>query len=346
MSFGVPAKATPPSNAASRRAVLAVMSLAGALDFGLLYLLVKSGRATDLATSSRFATSGLLALACLAAAMLSLSGRSRRFTASLWIGLVAIDLIWLNLSILEVRPMETALSERSGLAMKLVAQRDGERTFSPSYSLPQQTAAAYGLELAEGVNPLQLRAYRDFMSAAVGFSASGYSVTLPPFPSGDPSAPWPMSLDTQRLGLLGVGDILAEYPIAAAEGLELEATVEGVYWYRNRDVRPRAWVLEDDRQLLGPWRPAEQVAWSPNRVSVEAEWPGTLVLSEVAYPGWTAWVDGQETGIEVVGGLLRGVRLAAGDHEIMFRYRPWTVFLGVGLTLLASLTLALAWRRR
>ena len=350
--------------AASRRAVLAVMSLAGALDLGLLFLLAKSGGATDLATSLRFATSALLALACLAAALLPHSGGLRRSKASLWIGLVAIDLIWLNLSILEVRPLEAALSERAGLAIELVAQQDGERVFSPSYSLPQQTAAAYGIELADGVNPLQLRAYRDFMATATGFTPAGYSVTLPPFPTGDPSTPWPMSLDTKRLGLLSVGDILAEYPIAAepfvptngirraapggaaAEGLELVATVEGVFWYRNRNVRPRAWVLVDDDQLLGPWKAAGQVKWSPNRVSVEAQGPGTLVLSEVAFPGWSVWVDGGKTELRLVGGLLRGVSLTPGEHEIVFRYRPWTVLLGVGLTLVASLTLALVWRRR
>jgi uncharacterized membrane protein YfhO len=95
----------------------------------------------------------------------------------------------------------------------------------------------------------------------------------------------------------------------------------------------------------GQWRPPESIDRQPNRIVVLAEGPGRLVLSEIAYPGWTASVDGRRSSSETVDGLLRGVELAAGRHEVRFEFRPSSVYVGLSLTLVSLAALAYLWRR-
>jgi hypothetical protein len=61
-----------------------------------------------------------------------------------------------------------------------------------------------------------------------------------------------------------------------------------------------------------------------NQVIIEthSQRPGILVLTDVFYPGWKAYVDGKPTEVFRVDGLVRGVLLDKGSHTVMFRYLP------------------------
>jgi hypothetical protein len=76
-------------------------------------------------------------------------------------------------------------------------------------------------------------------------------------------------------------------------------------------------------------------------VRLEADMParGLVVLSEVYYPGWQARVDGQKVPIRRVDTLLRAVELPAGHHEVVMEFRPSSVYLGAGLSLLTFVLL-------
>ena len=90
----------------------------------------------------------------------------------------------------------------------------------------------------------------------------------------------------------------------------------------------------------------------PERVEVDvsARRPGLLVLSDLEYPGWKAEVGGEETDIERVDYLMRGVRVPAGDSTVTFSYRPLSFTVGWVVSLLALAgvvtTGALGWRGR
>ncbi len=256
--------------------------------------------------------------------------------------LVVIDLGLMNASLLEPKSLED-VTERPGF------MDDGNwqqgRIFSPSYSVPQHIAAAEGLELADGVNPLQLATYRDFMASATGFSTDAYSVTLPPFPSGDPGDDWGPEINAQQLGLLNVSWVVSAYPLEA-EGLALEQVIDDLHVYHNDDVRSRAWVESEEQAADPSWVAAEILEWTPSRVIVTASGPGRLVLSEIDYPGWTAEVDGERVEIETAYDVLRSVVLPPGEHEVVFCFHGWMVGIGAALTLLTLLALAvLRWRR-
>jgi hypothetical protein len=73
--------------------------------------------------------------------------------------------------------------------------------------------------------------------------------------------------------------------------------------------------------------------------------PGLLVVSEGYYPGWQATVDGAAAPIFRVNVMMRGVILAAGEHEIVFRFRSPSVAAGAIVSALAIALLIVAHRR-
>jgi len=66
---------------------------------------------------------------------------------------------------------------------------------------------------------------------------------------------------------------------------------------------------------------------------------GLLVLSDLYYPGWKAKVNRREAEIVKAFGILRGVVVGKGRSEVVFYYRPLSLYLGI---LVSMLTVA-AW---
>ncbi len=60
--------------------------------------------------------------------------------------------------------------------------------------------------------------------------------------------------------------------------------------------------------------------------------PAFLVLSDVNYPGWEATLDGSPTHVFQTDYVLRGVLLPAGEHTVLFRFRPRSLHLGALMT--------------
>ncbi|MCS6964237.1 MAG: YfhO family protein, partial [Thermoflexus sp.] len=67
------------------------------------------------------------------------------------------------------------------------------------------------------------------------------------------------------------------------------------------------------------------------------------------YPGWEVLVNGQPAPLVRANVVLMAVPLSAGESEVIFRYRPWSFYVGAiisGATLLiAGLAALLAIRR-
>jgi hypothetical protein len=267
------------------------------------------------------------------------------YRALAWLVLIVGDLLWVNAQLMEVRSQDILLSERMVLAEKIASAPQDGRIFSPSYSLPYQTAVQVGLEMVDGINPLQVKAFRNFMANATGFSSENYSVTLPPFPNGDPKQPWGIEIDSLKLGQLNVAYVISEYPIESID-LTLMEKDQAVYIYQNELARPRAWIQNSQDLSDQVWQEIDSIMWMPNRITIKVKGPGTLVLSEIAYPGWKVTVDGTKAELHAMDNLLRSVNLIPGNHEVVFSFQPWTVYLGGGITLVTLLALILIWMRR
>lgn len=79
------------------------------------------------------------------------------------------------------------------------------------------------------------------------------------------------------------------------------------------------------------------------RVKIRSMDEGWLVWSEVWYPGWRAFLDGEGVPILRANYLFQAVRVAPGEHEVFFVYRPTAFYAGAALSLLTMALLFVAW---
>ena len=155
--------------------------------------------------------------------------------------------------------------------------------------------------------------------------------------------------------------------------LDLLGFADSVYLYRNRQAAPRSFIVprtvsvQNEAQALQALgatgfspcsfaiiessdlqsTPSDVSAscvgiatiekYEPSAVEIHAETPvdAMLVLNDAYYPGWQVTVDGKEQHIYRVDGEFRGVRLMAGEHEVIFAFRPRSVIFGGVLSALS-----------
>ena len=141
------------------------------------------------------------------------------------VGLIAIDLMSVDWAVYRVVDVDAAFSPGRAVADWLKQQPGEFRVYSPSLSIPQHVAQQFNLQLADGVDPLQLARYVQLMQQATGVGAWGYSVTLPPFPGIQTDADVSTALkdvmpNAALLGLLNVKYIVADFPIESPDLIE------------------------------------------------------------------------------------------------------------------------------
>lgn len=85
----------------------------------------------------------------------------------------------------------------------------------------------------------------------------------------------------------------------------------------------------------------EITSWSPNKIELSADLsaPGFLVLSEVWYPAWNAYVDGEDVRVYKADYVLRSVFLPEGHHSIVFKFESDWFKVGALISLLTALVL-------
>ncbi len=261
------------------------------------------------------------------------SGLSSAWALLGLLALCVVDLGGVNLSLFAPRPVDSVLSQASEVVEFLSDQPGSFRVYSPSFSLPQQSAVRGGLSLADGVDPMQLASYSSYMEAASGVPSSGYSVALPPIEAGTPSTANAGYLPRpDLLGLLSVRYLAAEFDLAAPR-LSFVDRFGSTRVYENIAARPPAWV-QPTVGLTEEYAAVDAYRWEPNRIVLQASGPGMLVLAEIDYPGWQVWVDGERKALQTTASILRAVSLPPGEHTVSFLFRPLSVYLGFGLAVL------------
>ncbi len=148
--------------------------------------------------------------------------------------------------------------------------------------------------------------------------------------------------------------------------------------YRNDGALPRAFVARaavDVRPALEEGRLVELMALDPRATAfleapapaplggegavrfveyglhevvldVRTDGPAMVVLTDNAFPGWEATVDGEERPILRSHLTFRAVEVPAGSSRVVFRYRPASVRLGGALGVLGALLAGIALLRR
>ena len=219
--------------------------------------------------------------------------------------------------------------------------------------------ALYGIESMEGGMTLPLKRHTAYMQQAIG-QASGM----------------------QLLSLANVKYIITEWNLEDNPGLTLVFEGERQNIFENLQVLPRvlvvhrAEVLNESSTILNhlaspsfdptqtvileepptvslPTTPpliaseAQVVRRLHNQIEIDVTMTdnGFLFLSDVYYPGWNAYVDGEPAHIYQANYLFRAVELTKGNHKVEFRYEPQSLKIGLGISLLTVIFLA-AWMIR
>ena len=76
-------------------------------------------------------------------------------------------------------------------------------------------------------------------------------------------------------------------------------------------------------------------------LTVDTPKPGLVVLTDTFYPGWQATVNGQPAPIWPANLAFRAVAVEAGTHRIEFSYEPNSFYIGLWVSVVTLLTLAI-----
>jgi hypothetical protein len=79
---------------------------------------------------------------------------------------------------------------------------------------------------------------------------------------------------------------------------------------------------------------ARVTGYEPNRVVIEVDSRdgGRLILTDLAFPGWEATIDGLPGSPMIIEGMYRGIELSAGKHVVIWNYRPAALYWGAGIS--------------
>ncbi|HEM61612.1 MAG TPA: hypothetical protein ENO24_04925, partial [Chloroflexi bacterium] len=325
-----------------------------------------------------FASGGVITLGHLSTRSRGLL-KHRRIWCCLALGVLVLDLFAIGLGfnpaadpelISFTPPAVEYLQQQQGLFRITTFNAPGEKTLNANVGM------YYGLHDIRGYDSLIPKQYVTFMGLIERQTELIYNRIAPLYEYD--------SLDSPLLDLLNVKYVVTTQHIPNP-GYTLVYDEE-VRIYRNEDYLPRAFVVyqaevyEDEaellsrltqinpaeRVLLSERPPAELLATQPdadvqtkpgvhfgeydlNQVTVEVQVPrsGWLVLADSYFPGWKAFLqgeDGQEQGLDLYRAdyNFRAVHLEAGHNVVRFRYSPMSLKLGVYVSFMALVVMLAA----
>jgi hypothetical protein len=288
---------------------------------------------------------------------------SPRLVAVAIIALAAIDLWNFGSRYLPAFDPHLAYLDRD---LKTALKNDKEpfrMAMAPSFL--RNAGMVDGIENAGGYDALVLKRYSEFINLAQGL------------PIDRPNLAMSIRRTSPLLDLLNVKYYVVESTVSADHPMfDLVFQNPNYKVYRSKKVLPRsfvvhdAWVIKERDAILRaiaspefdptsyaiveepidnlprsralPSNVPRVVDYSPNRVRLEAalEKPGLLVLADVHYPGWRAFVDGQEVKVYRANYVMRAVFLPEGTHRVEFRYDPLSFRIGAVTSLISFAVLA------
>ncbi len=225
-----------------------------------------------------------------------------------------------------------------------------------------------GLQSTQGYNAVHLARYDEYLAALNGQPQHYHDADV--FEDGLDS-PLLDLLNVRHI--VAPADITQSSPRGLRELERDLPTVyqnDTVRVFENREALPRAWIVHSARQekpeealkLLGsgevdPERTAllqepppplsqpddpsaeeasvSRYAADEMQLDVATGARGLLVLSEVYYPAWKAYVDGEPVALYRADHLLRAVPVPAGEHTVELRFESPALRAGVAISLIS-----------
>lgn len=229
----------------------------------------------------------------------------------------------------------------------------------------------YGLQDYGGYDSIILKNYARFLQAIELQKLLPYNIAM--------NFEKRTSLDSPLLPLLNIRYMLSLRPFEHANWEKIP--VDGsLHLYRARKELPRAFFVRDvvparsadhaiellagrtvdvfKSAVLESPNPAPALAtvyaggatgtaniteYRPSRVRIRTETDSrqVLVLSDSYYPGWNAYIDGEQVPLYAANAIFRGVSVPAGSHDVEFRFEPRPLRLGVMLSAAGAIVMLL-----
>jgi hypothetical protein len=226
--------------------------------------------------------------------------------------------------------------------------------FADEGRLPGNYGDIYRLAGIDGASPLELARYRQLLGR-LPRARAWWLLNVKYVLTGRTAIDVPAERVAEAPGTDGKTDTLYRLvqpgPRAWLAGDAIAEPDDERLWQRLADP-----AFDPARQVLLPALPAGYVPRSscsgkanldvlaPEHLalSVSAEQPCILVLSELDYPGWRAAIDGRPAGLLRADGALRGLVVPAGQHAVTLDFRPAVLVWGAVISA-ATLLAALVW---
>jgi hypothetical protein len=81
-------------------------------------------------------------------------------------------------------------------------------------------------------------------------------------------------------------------------------------------------------------------------ISVKADQPSLLVVSQVYFPSWRAWVDAKGTHLWTANYAFQALEIPEGKHHVTLVYRDRSFFLGTIISIATLVACVIVWRGR
>jgi hypothetical protein len=238
--------------------------------------------------------------------------------------------------------------------------------------LASNLATPMGLQSIQGYNAVHLATYDEYIKVLNGSFHGYHNADI--YPGGLDS---PL-LDLLNVRYIVVPRVAQPDQTALRELEDTHSTVysdDRVEVLENRDALPRAWIVHSTRQtsqegalkslksgavdpgqtallerrppnLAEPDEPsadrASVTSYEADRIQLKSSTgaPGLMMMSEMYYPAWKAYVDGRPVPLYSADYMLRAVPVPAGDHTVELRYESTSLSAGVAISVVFYATLA------
>ena len=218
------------------------------------------------------------------------------------------------------------------------------RFVSQGHTFPSNVSTMYGLEDVRGYQAMTHSARRatyvlwstpqaiafnrvdDLTRPFLSFLNVRFALALPdqPVPDG-----WKAITDGPGMRLLENTRVLPRsfIPRTVRLGSSKDDLLDMVH---QRDFAERSWVTasrtgpdRDDRDVVnGTGTLQLRRRGSTHHISAHMNEPAWVVISETAWKGWRASIDGRSTPVFIANHAFLGIHVPKGNHEVVLRYLP------------------------
>lgn len=124
-------------------------------------------------------------------------------------------------------------------------------------------------------------------------------------------------------------------PSAVVNITNVEDIYNNVYNYDLDDIS----YVENFEDFNTANTKISDIVWKRNSITakVSADDSTFINYSQNYYPGWKAYVDGKETELYMVNGLIQGIKVPGGKHTVTFRFIPMSIIFGATISIVTIL---------